>query len=40
MPASVIEYKNYLENVTIHSFGYGNDHDPELMNMICAQKNG
>ncbi|EGR34145.1 von willebrand factor type A domain protein [Ichthyophthirius multifiliis] len=28
------------EILTIHSFGFGSDHDPELMNKICAMKDG
>lgn len=26
--------------LTIHSFGFGKDHDPELMNEIASMKDG
>jgi len=28
------------ESFTIHSFGFGSDHDAPMMNKICALKDG
>lgn len=35
-----LEYYQIKDNFTINSFGYGNDHSPELMNDIAKLKDG
>ena len=30
----------FSETITVHSFGFGSDHDPVLMEAIAKQKDG
>ena len=34
------KYSNFTDTYTINSFGFGKDHDPELMNKISQHKDG
>ena len=37
---ALLDAQESNDNFTIHSFGYGNDHDPELMSTIAKYKDG
>ena len=40
MTATLSGMKDFNDTFTINSFGFGNDHDPELMNKISQYKDG